>query len=118
MPAATHVVALGRDLLGLLQRGVLHADPQAAGVASGSTDDPACCAHSVPAWKYVTKSTDSSRSSVSVNDDIPTLKSPARTDGMIALEPRLAVVGHQTQRPRHRIHQVDVEADDLPVRSP
>jgi hypothetical protein len=48
------------------------------------TDDPTFRAHSVPAWKYVTKSTNSCRSLVSVNDDIPTLTSLARTDGMIA----------------------------------
>ena len=51
--------------------------------ASGSTDDPVRCAHSVPAWKYVTKSTFASRSLVSVNDDIPTLKVPPDTDGMM-----------------------------------
>jgi hypothetical protein len=51
---------------------------------SGSIDDPGRCAHSVPAWKYVTKSAAFWRSLGSVNDDIPTLKSPARTEGMIA----------------------------------
>jgi hypothetical protein len=51
---------------------------------SRSTDDPTFRAHNVPASKYVTKSTNSWRPLVSVNDDIPTLTSLARTDGMIA----------------------------------
>jgi hypothetical protein len=50
---------------------------------AGSTGGvPARCAHSVPASKYVTKSTASSRARVSVIDDIPRVKSPDCTDGM------------------------------------
>jgi len=37
---------------------------------------PAAAPTASPAWKYVTKSTFASRSLLSVNDDIPTLKLP------------------------------------------
>src|ERR1700737_4698230 len=49
----------------------------------GSTFAPACCAHCVPAWKYVTKSTCASRSLLSVNDEAPTSYVPAVMDGMM-----------------------------------
>src|SRR5215207_9316896 len=53
----------------------------------GSTGVPGRCAHSIPAEKYVTKSTDSSRSLVSVNDDMQTLKLQLSTERMILAKP-------------------------------
>src|SRR5262245_37575833 len=49
----------------------------------GSTGLSGRCAHRMPAEKYVTKSTDCSRSLVSVNDDMPTLNVSPWIDGMI-----------------------------------
>ena len=81
----------------------------------GFTVAPARWAHWVPAWKYVTKSTDASRSLVSVNDDSPTSKALPCTDGNDALEGRLPILDLEPECPCDRVHQVDVEAGVVAV---
>ena len=66
----------------------------------------------------MTKSTDCSRSLLSVNDDMPTLNVPPWIDGMILAKSASRYSGVSPSVAGDRIHQVDVEADDLAARDP
>ena len=48
-----------------------------------------------------------------MNDDIPTLNSPRCTDGMMASNGVSRYSGTSPSVSGHRVHQIDVEADDL-----
>ncbi len=84
----------------------------------GSIPAPAFWAHRMPAEKYVTKSTVCSRSLVSVNDDMPTLKVSPWIDGMIFAKSASRYSAGQAERGGDRVHQIDVEADDLAAVDP
>ena len=72
----------------------------------------------MPAEKYVTKSTVCSRSLVSVNDDMPTLKVSPWIDGMILAKSASRYSAVSPSVAGDRVHQIDVEADDLAARDP